>query len=197
MRRPSRAKRFRSHDHPGLLLTIQVAPDDCTGCGVCVDVCPAKSKSETKHKAIEMEPIAEHLDRERARFEAFLHLRGRARRAPRSGIGEGLPGPRAAVRVLGRVRRMRRDPLPQAPHPALRRPRARRERDRLLVDLRRQPADDPVGDRRGRARPCMVELALRGQRRVRARDAHRPRPSERRGPTDASPSSSRPSARTS
>ncbi len=70
------SKGFRSHDHPGLLLTIQVAPDDCTGCGVCVDVCPAKSKSETKHKAIEMEPIAEHLDRERARFEAFLHLEG-------------------------------------------------------------------------------------------------------------------------
>ena len=70
------SKRFRSHDHPGLLLTIQVAPDDCTGCGVCVDVCPAKSKSETKHKAIDMEPIAEHLERERARFDAFLHLEG-------------------------------------------------------------------------------------------------------------------------
>ena len=70
------SKRFRSHDHPGLLLTIQVAPDDCTGCGVCVDVCPAKSKSETKHKAIEMEPIAEHLDRERERFDAFLRLAG-------------------------------------------------------------------------------------------------------------------------
>ena len=76
---PDRAlpsKAFRSHDHPGLLLTIQVAPDDCTGCGVCVDVCPAKSKSEAKHKAIDMEPIAEHLDRERARFDAFLRLDG-------------------------------------------------------------------------------------------------------------------------
>ena len=31
---------------PGYQLTIQVAPDDCTGCGVCVDVCPAKSKTE-------------------------------------------------------------------------------------------------------------------------------------------------------
>jgi pyruvate-ferredoxin/flavodoxin oxidoreductase len=35
-------------------LTIQVAPDDCTGCGVCVDVCPAKSKTDTSHKAINM-----------------------------------------------------------------------------------------------------------------------------------------------
>ncbi|MFO7592219.1 MAG: pyruvate:ferredoxin (flavodoxin) oxidoreductase [Acidimicrobiia bacterium] len=70
------SKAFRSHDHPGLLLTIQVAPDDCTGCGVCVDVCPAKSKSEVKHKAIDMEPIAPHLERERARFDAFLRLDG-------------------------------------------------------------------------------------------------------------------------
>jgi pyruvate-ferredoxin/flavodoxin oxidoreductase len=70
------SKPFRSHDHPGLLLTIQVAPDDCTGCGVCVDVCPAKSKSEVKHKAIDMEPIAEHLERERIRFDEFLRLDG-------------------------------------------------------------------------------------------------------------------------
>ena len=33
-------KPFRSKDLPGHHLTIQVAPDDCTGCGVCVDVCP-------------------------------------------------------------------------------------------------------------------------------------------------------------
>ena len=37
-------KDFRSKDIAGHRLTIQVAPDDCTGCGVCVDVCPAKSQ---------------------------------------------------------------------------------------------------------------------------------------------------------
>ena len=47
-------------------LTIQVAPDDCTGCGVCVDVCPAKSKTDTSHKSINMEPVAEHRDVERS-----------------------------------------------------------------------------------------------------------------------------------
>jgi pyruvate-ferredoxin/flavodoxin oxidoreductase len=66
------SKGFRSHDHPGLALTIQVAPEDCTGCGVCVDVCPAKSKSEVKHKAINMEPVEDHLEREARRFDAFL-----------------------------------------------------------------------------------------------------------------------------
>ncbi len=56
------------------LLTIQVAPDDCTGCGVCVNICPAKSKEEVKHKAINMEPKDDHLDRERERYEYFLSL---------------------------------------------------------------------------------------------------------------------------
>ena len=39
-----------------LKYTLQVSPEDCTGCGLCVAVCPAKSKSEAKHKAINMEP---------------------------------------------------------------------------------------------------------------------------------------------
>jgi len=67
-------KSFRSAKHPGLQLTIQVAPEDCTGCGVCVDVCPAKSKTEIKRKSINMEPIGDHLQRERERFEFFLAL---------------------------------------------------------------------------------------------------------------------------
>jgi pyruvate-ferredoxin/flavodoxin oxidoreductase len=69
-----RSKPFRSRELPGLQLTIQVAPDDCTGCGVCVEVCPARSKSEAKRKAIDMEPTAPHCDRERRSFEFFLGL---------------------------------------------------------------------------------------------------------------------------
>ncbi|MFO0870654.1 MAG: pyruvate:ferredoxin (flavodoxin) oxidoreductase [Pirellulales bacterium] len=61
-------------DLAGNRLTIQVAPDDCTGCGVCVDVCPAKSKEAVKHKAINMEPKGDHLARERERFQHFLSL---------------------------------------------------------------------------------------------------------------------------
>ncbi|WP_425438737.1 pyruvate:ferredoxin (flavodoxin) oxidoreductase [Propionibacterium cyclohexanicum] len=53
---------------------VQVAPDDCTGCGICVDVCPARSKREVKHKAINMEPRLEHLDVERQNFDYFLDL---------------------------------------------------------------------------------------------------------------------------
>jgi len=55
-------------------LIVQVAPDDCTGCGICVDVCPARSKTEVKHKSLNMLPAREHRDRERANFEYFLGL---------------------------------------------------------------------------------------------------------------------------
>ncbi len=67
-------KAFRSKDLPGHRLTIQVAPDDCTGCGVCVDVCPAKSKTEVRHKAINMEPALAHRDEERTRWDYFQSI---------------------------------------------------------------------------------------------------------------------------
>ncbi len=65
---------WKGKELPDHLMTIQVAPEDCTGCGVCVDVCPAKSKEAAKHKAINMQPKLDHLDRERANFEYFLQL---------------------------------------------------------------------------------------------------------------------------
>jgi len=68
------SKPFRSKDLTGHHLTIQVAPDDCTGCGVCVDVCPAKSKTAIGHKAINMEPVTAHRDVERRRWDHFLTI---------------------------------------------------------------------------------------------------------------------------
>ncbi len=65
---------WRGKDFPNYRMTIQVAPDDCTGCGVCVDVCPAKSKEVAKHKAINMSPKDDHLERERANFDFFLKI---------------------------------------------------------------------------------------------------------------------------
>ncbi len=67
-------KEWRDREHPGMWMTIQVAPDDCTGCGVCVDVCPAKSKEVVKHKSIDMLPKLEHLEAERANFDFFLSI---------------------------------------------------------------------------------------------------------------------------
>jgi len=58
----------------GMMYSLQVAPEDCTGCGICVDVCPSRSKTSVKHKAINMAPKLEHLEAERANYEFFLSL---------------------------------------------------------------------------------------------------------------------------
>ena len=54
--------------------TLQVAPEDCTGCAVCVDVCPVKSKSDASHKAINMAPQAPLREAERDNWEFFMGL---------------------------------------------------------------------------------------------------------------------------
>ena len=69
-----RSKDFRSKDIAGYLETIQVAPDDCTGCGICVEVCPVTSKTDPGHKALDMAPALEHRDAERERWELFAAI---------------------------------------------------------------------------------------------------------------------------
>ena len=54
--------------------TLQVAPEDCTGCAVCVEVCPAKSKSDASHKAINMAAQAPLREAERENWDFFLGL---------------------------------------------------------------------------------------------------------------------------
>ncbi|MGV8908272.1 MAG: pyruvate:ferredoxin (flavodoxin) oxidoreductase [Propionicimonas sp.] len=69
-----RHKEYKDRQSPGRRLIVQVAPDDCTGCGICADICPARSTSETKHKSLNMRPAAEHRDAERPGFDFFLGL---------------------------------------------------------------------------------------------------------------------------
>ncbi len=69
-----RSRDFKAAEFKGWKYTIQVAPEDCTGCGLCVAVCPAKDKSNPKHKAINMTPLAEVLERERINYDFFLSL---------------------------------------------------------------------------------------------------------------------------
>jgi len=47
-------RQVSSRDIAEPLLTIQVAPDDCTGCGICAEICPARSKEVAKHKSLDM-----------------------------------------------------------------------------------------------------------------------------------------------
>jgi pyruvate-ferredoxin/flavodoxin oxidoreductase len=59
---------------PGMNYTVQVAPEDCTGCGVCVEMCPARDKKQARMKAINMVPQNPVRLQERENFEFFLNL---------------------------------------------------------------------------------------------------------------------------
>jgi pyruvate-ferredoxin/flavodoxin oxidoreductase len=65
---------FRSPDVKGMRYTLQVAPEDCTGCELCVQFCPAKDKVDPKKKAINMQPQPPLREAERQNFEFFLRL---------------------------------------------------------------------------------------------------------------------------
>jgi pyruvate-ferredoxin/flavodoxin oxidoreductase len=65
---------YRGAEYKGKAFTIQVAPEDCTGCNLCVNVCPAKDRTNPKHKAINMEPQAPLRDAERSNYDFFLNL---------------------------------------------------------------------------------------------------------------------------
>ena len=133
---------------------------DCTGCGNCADICPAKEK------ALVMT----------APFRSWKKSRVRNSGISRS---ERFPNPilpiltkntgssesqflATAVRVLGRMRRLRRNALRQAGHPAVRRPDADCKRNGLFLHLRRQtllPARSQRTMRTAKARrgqtPCL------------------------------------------
>ncbi len=65
---------FRSQEIPGQRYTIQVAPEDCTGCRLCINVCPAKDKTNAKHKALDAALLDPLREQERANFAFFESL---------------------------------------------------------------------------------------------------------------------------
>ena len=64
----------REREWQGLSYTIQVAPEDCTGCGICVDFCPVRNKSEARLKAINMSPQEPLRQAEIENWDFFLTL---------------------------------------------------------------------------------------------------------------------------
>jgi pyruvate-ferredoxin/flavodoxin oxidoreductase len=65
---------YKAPDFKGSKFTIQVAPEDCTGCTICVQVCPAKDKANPKQKAINMAPQPPLRVPERDNFNFFLEI---------------------------------------------------------------------------------------------------------------------------
>lgn len=53
---------------------VQVAPEDCTGCGLCIEICPAKDRLQPKRKALVSEPLAAHREVERVAFDFFERI---------------------------------------------------------------------------------------------------------------------------
>jgi pyruvate-ferredoxin/flavodoxin oxidoreductase len=64
----------RDTEWENLQYTIQVSPEDCTGCGICVDVCPAKNKSILNQKALNMRPQPPIREQENVNWDFFLKL---------------------------------------------------------------------------------------------------------------------------
>ena len=64
----------RDKEWAGMKYSIQVAPEDCTGCGICVEICPAKNKTETRLKALNMEPQPPLRVPERENWDFFLKV---------------------------------------------------------------------------------------------------------------------------
>nr|VFJ61461.1 MAG: pyruvate-ferredoxin/flavodoxin oxidoreductase [Candidatus Kentron sp. FW] len=58
----------------GLHISYQVAPDDCTGCGLCVEVCPIRDKESSKRKALNMTDSRAYHEQERANWDFFVSL---------------------------------------------------------------------------------------------------------------------------
>lgn len=64
----------RWKDRGEMRYSLQVSPEDCTGCSLCVEACPAKSKTEPEHRAINMAPQPPIRERESRNWEFFLTL---------------------------------------------------------------------------------------------------------------------------
>ncbi|MBC2601374.1 pyruvate:ferredoxin (flavodoxin) oxidoreductase [Puniceicoccus vermicola] len=65
---------YKSKEVDDFLFTIQTAPEDCTGCNLCVTVCPAKDRKNPGRKAINMTPLEDAIEQERKNYNEFLQL---------------------------------------------------------------------------------------------------------------------------
>ncbi len=65
---------YKGAEYAGMDYIIQVAPEDCTGCSLCVMVCPAKDKANPKHKALDLHPQRPLREAERENYAFFLDL---------------------------------------------------------------------------------------------------------------------------
>ena len=129
---------------PETRYALQVYTEDCTGCELCVQACPVTSPFEPGTEGDQPRSGRSTGDTAATQHRFLRDPPGERpstrglRNRPRN------PVPAAALRVQRGLHGVRRDSLPEAAHPVVRRAADRRQRHRMLVDLRRQPTHHPV-----------------------------------------------------
>lgn len=134
---------FKSKEHLNKKYTIQVAVEDCTGCSVCVEVCPGIDKSNPRHRSLDMMPQLPLRDAERENFDFFLKLPQPDRSIARGGtkMSQFLE---PLFEFSGACSGCRGNTLFEIAHSALRRSSRHCKCHRLLFDLRGQsPTSTP------------------------------------------------------
>jgi len=167
---------------PETRFTLQISIEDCTGCGLCVESCPAHDLEDPDKKAINMRPNTDlpEQDREHGILRAVA---GQPSFAGGLLLGARRAVPGAAVRILRGLCGLWRNPLYQAVVPTVRTAPAGGQCHRLLVHLWWQPANHALGIQPGRSGTGVVQLTVRGQCRVRSGHAYQCRPPQPRGAT--------------
>lgn len=64
----------KGKEFEGMKFTLQVSPEDCTGCGACVNICPAKNKANPELKAINLQPQLPLREAEAKNWDFFLKI---------------------------------------------------------------------------------------------------------------------------
>ena len=144
-----------------------VAVEDCTGCGVCVDVCPARNKSKpnSKRSTCAQAPLREA---EVKNWDYFLDIPELDRRTVSTDNLRGIQATRAVVRVLRACAGCGETPLHQTAYAIIRRPHGCVPTPRVAPRSMGATCRPLRHAKQGRARAGLVQLALRGQRRIRS-----------------------------
>ena len=87
---------YKGKEFAGKKFILQISPQDCTGCGLCVSACPAKNKEDTSKKAINMDHVEKHIDDQKANWKFFETLPY----VKRSDVVKNLPKTTQLIRPL-------------------------------------------------------------------------------------------------
>ena len=140
--------------------TVQVAPEDCTGCTLCVEVCPAKDKTQVGRKALNMAPQPPLRETESKNWDFFMKIPDLDRKLINPSTIKNSQLLRPLFEFSGACSGCGETPYVKLVSQLFGDRADRRKCHRLLIHLRRQSAHHPLGCGYQRTRPGLVELAV-------------------------------------